>query len=539
MSRRLDIEITSLSDERFTWRVSGAKQPKGEAAASLLPEGTKIGDELKADADFTIDGIDVLAIATPKRERKEPQRLELIAKDPTDLVTTKLAAKGGGGRRDRDERGGGRRRDRDGRGARREGGRDGEGPRGRGRGDRPHRPAPPEVPTRPKAKRLRAGKTHRNAVLAALPDEQRPVADQLVAGGLPAVRTAIKEQNETNKAEGRPEVKPGPLIGLAEQLQEQLRTAEWRDRAEAAVAQADEVDLRDLRSVVVAGDTAANDEETRALAGQLRDALNSRVETEQAAWAEEISALIQAGRVIRALRVSSRSPKAGAPLPGDLATRLATAVVDSVDENMTDDRWGALLDALAFSPVRALVELDHIPEKPSEELLNTLRAVAARLPELARKFGVDPSTAPKNPPRRRRPGGDKPKKGPRDGGGRGDQPKGGRPTGDQPKGGQPKRDASKGAKPAPATGETATAPEPTPKDGPEAAPEAATTEMSTPSETAAAASEAAASEAAAPEAATPEAPTSEAPASEPSAADSPTEDTAGDPSPAPDTAANE
>ena len=102
-------------------------------------------------------------------------------------------------------------------------------------------------------------------------------------------------------------MKPGPLIGLAEQLQEQLRTAEWRDRAEAAVAQADEVDLRDLRSVVVAGDTAANDEETRALAGQLRDALNSRVETEQAAWAEEISALIQAGRVIRALRVSSLS----------------------------------------------------------------------------------------------------------------------------------------------------------------------------------------------------------------------------------------
>lgn len=537
MSRRLDIEITSLSDERFTWRVSGAKQPKGEAAASLLPEGTKIGDELKADADFTIDGIDVLAIATPKRERKEPQRLELIAKDPTDLVTTKLAAKGGGGRRDRDERGGGRRRDRDGRGARREGGRDGEGPRGRGRGDRPHRPAPPEVPTRPKAKRLRR-KTHRNAVLAALPDEQRPVADQLVAGGLPAVRTAIKEQNETNKAEGRPEVKPGPLIGLAEQLQEQLRTAEWRDRAEAAVAQADEVDLRDLRSVVVAGDTAANDEETRALAGQLRDALNSRVETEQAAWAEEISALIQAGRDPCAAGVEQVA-EGRRTLPGDLATRLATAVVDSVDENMTDDRWGALLDALAFSPVRALVELDHIPEKPSEELLNTLRAVAARLPELARKFGVDPSTAPKNPPRRRRPGGDKPKKGPRDGGGRGDQPKGGRPTGDQAKGGQPKRDASKGAKPAPATGETATAPEPTPKDGPEAAPEAATTEMSTPSETAAAASEAAASEAAAPEAATPEAPTSETSASEPSAADSPTEDTAGDPSPAPDTAANE
>lgn len=162
--------------------------------------------------------------------------------------------------------------------------------------------------------------------------------------------------------------------------------------------QADEVDLRDLRSVVVAGDTAANDEDTRALASRLRDALNSRVETEQTAWAEEISALIGAGRVIRALRVSSRSPKAGAPLPGDLATRLAGAVVDSVDDAMTDDRWGALLDALAFSPIRALVDLDHIPAKPSEELLGTVRAVASRLPELAKKFGVDPATAPKTHP---------------------------------------------------------------------------------------------------------------------------------------------
>lgn len=405
MSSRLEIEITSLpGDDRFTWRVVGAKQPKGEGPRTLLPEGTKVGDQFKAEADFGLDGIDLTNITPARRQRKEATTLELISNEPSQLVTTKLAEKGRGGGR-RDDRDGGR-----GRGRGREGDRDrgrgrgrdnrGEGggrDDGRGRGDRPHRPAPPEVPTRPKAKRLRAGKTHRNEVLASLPDEQRPVADQLIAGGLPAVRAAIKEQNEHNKAEGRPEVKPGPLIGLAEQLQEQLRTAEWRDRAEAAVEQADEVDLRDLRSVVVAGDTAANDEDTRALASRLRDALNSRAETEQTV-AEEISALIGAGRVIRALRVSSRSPKAGAPLPGDLATRLAGAVVDSVDDAMTDDRWGALLDALAFSPIRALVDLDHIPAKPSEELLGTVRAVASRLPELAKKFGVDPATAPKTHP---------------------------------------------------------------------------------------------------------------------------------------------
>lgn len=460
MSSRLAIEITSLPDDRFTWRVIGAQQPKGEGPSSLLPDGTKVGDQFKADADFGLDGVELSNIKSGRRNRKEAKTLELISSEPSELVTTKLASKGRGGGGRRDERGGGKGRGRGrdgdrGRGRGRDGGERSE--RGGGRGDRPHRPAPPEVPTRPKAKRLRAGKTHRNAVLAALPDEQRPVADQLVAGGLPAVRTAIKEQNENNKTEGRPEVKPGPLIGLAEQLQEQLRTAEWRDRAEAAIEQVDEVDLRDLRSVVVAGDTAANDEETRALASRLRDALNSRVETEQTAWAEEISALIEAGRVIRALRVSSRSPKAGAPLPGDLATRLATAVVDSVDEAMTDDRWGALLDSLAFSPVRALVDLDHIPEKPSDELLATVRAVASRLPELAKKFGVDPATAPKNPPRRRRPAGDKGKK--RKPGGGGDQPKSDKPKSDKPTSGTTAEPASPTVDAPPAEAPAAEAPE--------------------------------------------------------------------------------
>lgn len=449
MSSRLEIEITSLpGDDRFTWRVVGAKQPKGEGPRTLLPEGTKVGDQFKAEADFGLDGIDLTNITPARRQRKEATTLELISNEPSQLVTTKLAEKGRGGGR-RDDRDGGR-----GRGRGREGDRDrgrgrgrdnrGEGggrDDGRGRGDRPHRPAPPEVPTRPKAKRLRAGKTHRNEVLASLPDEQRPVADQLIAGGLPAVRAAIKEQNEHNKAEGRPEVKPGPLIGLAEQLQEQLRTAEWRDRrggrgtgrrggpTRPPFGGGGRRHGRERRGHPCPGQPAAR-----------RTEQSRRDRTDRGA--EEISALIGAGRVIRALRVSSRSPKAGAPLPGDLATRLAGAVVDSVDDAMTDDRWGALLDALAFSPIRALVDLDHIPAKPSEELLGTVRAVASRLPELAKKFGVDPATAPKNPPRRRRPGGDKAKPGRKPNEARqGDRPPRDRPQRNAPGGGVPKDQA--------------------------------------------------------------------------------------------------
>ena len=44
------------------------------------------------------------------------------------------------------------------------------------------------------------------------------------------------------------------VLKMAEDLLPQLRVAEWLDRAEAAKRQLDHLDLRDLRSVVAAGD---------------------------------------------------------------------------------------------------------------------------------------------------------------------------------------------------------------------------------------------------------------------------------------------
>ena len=58
----------------------------------------------------------------------------------------------------------------------------------RPRRDRPHFEAPPEVPQRPKPKRLRPGKARRNAVLAEIPEEQRPIAE-LASQGMAAVRS--------------------------------------------------------------------------------------------------------------------------------------------------------------------------------------------------------------------------------------------------------------------------------------------------------------------------------------------------------------
>ena len=409
MSRRIEVELTSTrEDGTWTWRAAGAKLPKGELNGSLLFAGAKVGDVVRADADFMMDGIDIIAVLAPKGARKEPERIEVVGtprRDDEPLVTTKLAPKGrGGDRRDRKPRREGDGDKRDGRPPRErkprvegEGSQDARRKSGT-RSHHPNRPTSPAPEPKPKAKRLRAGRTHRNAALAALPAEQKPIAEQVLRGGIPAVRQAVEKQNETNKAEGKPEISPAPLLTLAEQLMPSLRSAEWRDKAEAALADLAELDLRDLRSVVVASDAGARDDETRALAEQLKTGLAQRVESEQAAWLTEIAELLAGGRAVRALRVSSRPPKAGAPLPAELSTKLAEAAAASLTPETGQDRFATVLDALAFSPVRTQVTPAGIPAEPTPELLAAVKKVAARLPQIAALFGVEATAPSKSKP---------------------------------------------------------------------------------------------------------------------------------------------
>ena len=114
--------------------------------------------------------------------------------------------------------------------------------------------------------------THRNAALAELRPEQIPVAEQLLRGGIPAVRNAIEEQNARARAEGRAEVSPDPLLTLAEGLLPRLNLAGWKDRAVAARNVGKDAPLREVRSVVASASTVTLDDEGRELMGTLRDA---------------------------------------------------------------------------------------------------------------------------------------------------------------------------------------------------------------------------------------------------------------------------
>lgn len=379
MSRRIEIELTSSRDDgTWTWRAAGAREPKGELQGGLLYEGAKVGDVVRAEAEFNIDGIEVRAVLPPRSARKEPELLEIVGSGRSDEpVTTSLVGKDhrGGGRKPRN---GARQRDGD----------------GRRRGDDRAKARRPQPEPRPKPKRLRAGRANRKAVLDSLPAEQAPVAEQVLRGGIPAVRQAVERQNETARSEGRPEVKADQLMSLAEELLPRLREAEWRDRAEAAKADLEELDLRDLRSVVVAADTAARNDESRRLAEELRVALSRRVEEEHAKWLAELAGTLADGRLVRALRLSSRPPKAGAPLPADLGARLATAASEGLTSETTQDRWATVLDAVAFSPVRSQVVPVSWPAEPNEELLGVLKRLAGRVPHIAERFGIEPSSEP-------------------------------------------------------------------------------------------------------------------------------------------------
>ena len=389
MSRRLEIELTSeRPDGTWTWRAAGAKLPKGDLDGALLPGGAKVGDVLRAEAEFLVDGIDITEILPPKGERKQPELLEIKGSGREEpLVTTQLVSRGrGDGRgRGRDRDGDGQRRDRRDRGDR--------GDRGdRHRGDRPRGPRV-EVPERPKPKRLRPGRAHRNAVIAGVPDEQRAIAEQVLRGGVPAVREAVIAQNEQARTENRPEQPVDQVVAMAEALYPRLRDAEWKDRAASAIADLDELDLRDLRSVVVAGDGASHDEEAREMLEQLRAGLTRRVEEEHANWVADISANLDAGRFVRALRLSSRPPKAGTPVPAELSARLVTAVSEGLTPGTNQELWAAAVDALAYSPIRQQVTPAGRPEQPSEELLEAVRRVSDRVVKVAELFGVDPSEA--------------------------------------------------------------------------------------------------------------------------------------------------
>ncbi len=415
MSRRIEIELTSkLSDTEWTWRAAGAKLPKGTLNASVLYPDAKVGDVTKADAEFEIDGITILTVSAPagKRSKALVNAIEITGsrKDFQGGVTSQLVSKnekrgrGDRPRRDDDsrERSGKRgegprsgRGERAGRGERSERGGGSRPDRATARPPRSERPARPSRPEAPTFKRLTPKDNHRKAVLDQLAPESRPIAEQVLRGGIPAVRQAVEAENIKAKEEGRSEINGPALVAMAEELLPQLKAAEWMDRAEAAKAQVNEISVRDLRSVVTSADAVARTDEARLLASELREALERRNVETRDSWVKEITTCLDESRVVRALRLAARPPDAQTKFPAELLDRLKTATEEAMSPETAPDRWITLLDAVGASPVRRTVVPKGLPAEPGEELLSAAKQAAGRIPALAKQLGVSMPPPPR------------------------------------------------------------------------------------------------------------------------------------------------
>ncbi len=425
MARRIDIELTSQRpDGSWTWRAPGARQPRGEVGADLVPSGAKVGDILRADAEFDLEGIVVVAAwATRSQQRADDaHRIEILGPRRETGVSVSLAP---GNRRSRhDDDDSDRQRRRPGPSRDRERDRDRDRNRGdrsdpvgsergdgsdRQRGPRPggprrERPDRKERSDRPertagRPRRPQPAAAHRNAALAELRPEQLPVAEQLLRGGIPALRAAIEEQNTRARAEGRETVPAEPLLTMAEELLPRLNLATWKDRAVAIRDAGKEAPLREVRSVVAGASAVALDEEGRSLLTSLREALDARVTALRQAWLDRIVAALDDGRVADALRAASRAPEPAARIPAELAVRMATEASAALAPDVPEEKWLDLLDAVVSSPVRRTVKPAGLPPSPSEELLQAARHSAGLVPELARLLGlpIPPPPGPRRP----------------------------------------------------------------------------------------------------------------------------------------------
>jgi hypothetical protein len=441
MSRRIEIEITSLNGDVATWRAAGAKLPKGVLQASLVPGGPVIGGVYRADIEQYMEGIEILSVTAPKTASPvdpKNERLELIAepKKGPDVVVT-YAAKGRGPRRDSEHRDAGARpgtkrpttrkdrkdaspsaerpsrgpradrpegaprSERPTRGARSERPSEGsprsERPTRAARTDRPgrsDRPARPERSHGPQQPPLTT--THRNALLATLSPEQLPVAEQLLRGGMPAVRAAVELQNKNASSQGRPTVDPTTIERIAEELRNKTNLALWKDRAGGAIGAGRELRLRDLRAVVTSAKTVSLDDEARTQLKELQASLTARVDHLRTQWNEKLETAIAAKNVKEALTLVARPPDMSTRLSADAASRVVAMVSESLSAEQDPKTWNEIVELTADTSIRRNVKPVGIPSDDASRAVAVHNAGA--IPELAKLLGM--KVPPPPPPTR-------------------------------------------------------------------------------------------------------------------------------------------
>ena len=383
MARKIEIELTSqLNDSEWSWRAAGARQPKGTVAASLLPDSAAVGVVVKAEVESRMDGLEITAVfapSAPVKKEKKVQTIELLGSSkPVTGVSWDLAKKSKGAPR-------GERRERD-------GGRGRPDDKGRpSRGDRPGGGSRPERPGGPRQERGRPqapvlSTTYRNAFLATLGSQEIPIAEQLLRGGIPAVRSAIEEQNATARAASQPEASSDAIMVIAEKLLPQTSLAMWKDRASSALSAGKETRLRDLRAIASASRSVSLDDEARAMATTIQESLATRSTALVDEWVQRMTSALDEGRIVDALAASARPPEHSTRCPADVANKLTIAAGAAMTAQTNPSEWIAILIAVVASPVRRTVKPEGIPHDASAH--GEAVKAAGSVPALAKLLGI-------------------------------------------------------------------------------------------------------------------------------------------------------
>ena len=452
MSSRLELELTSKkADDSWTWRKAGAKEPRGVLSGSILYDGAQVGDVVKAEVTFEIDGITVESVLAP--QAKVSQRGILIEISPqrstkqlSSVEYSKSNRSKSKGRSDKGDAfdskdGSSQRKPRTDR-PRNSSPKDTTGEEAttktgeRRRPDRtsePRRTRPPEgasnekdgarSPTRrpdskprkgntfgpdnrntsraditPRFAKVTPGTIHRDSLVKVLPIEHLAIAEQLIAGGLPAVRTAIATQNQQLAKEGKPPMPSDPFLNIAEEILPSIERATWQDRADAVLAVSQNVGLRDLKTVVSFGERVAKGDDLLEILNRLKALLAERTSLLESEWTNAVEEALNDNKSIKAVRIASRAPDLSSQLAPELLQRLTEAANQTLSPSTAPEHWAAMLSALETSPIRKLVTPSGLPSDPPTELTALAQEMSGRIPNLASLLGIKMPP----PPRARR-----------------------------------------------------------------------------------------------------------------------------------------
>jgi hypothetical protein len=454
MSRRLDIEITSVNGPSATWRAAGAREPKGVLATADVNGGVTVGQIFRAEIEQYMEGVEIISLSPPRAASPVDPRHERItllapAKPAPDVQVT-YAGKGrrapSGDQREKRASRGERperreRPDRSGRPPRSKPSADAERTARPERRERPRRPRethetgspdatsperpadrtrpvgrggpkvgssprPParRAPSRDRATRIEhppVATVNRNSFLATLPSEQLPIAEELLRGGLPAVRRALEEQNRNAAAQSRPPANAEAILRIAEELLGRANLAFWKDRASGASSAGAELRLRDLRAVVTSAKTVPLDDEARAQLRELQASLTARVNALRDEWTAKLNAALERSDVDESLRLSIRTPEPTARVGAEAAARVAALASSALTAESNAEAWRATVRLAVDSPMRRLIKPAGIPD--NAECRELALHSAGAIPEFAKLLGMKvppPPPAPARPPRR-------------------------------------------------------------------------------------------------------------------------------------------